>query len=88
MSAVTTVATSRDLGVGAAARRLLAAHATRTPCDPVRDLIAGLDEADAVQECLIRSWTAAGRRPVGSPGPSVLGLRGRGAGRPRLPEVT
>ncbi len=65
MSAVTTMATALDIGVGAAARRLLAAHATRTPCDPVRELIDGLDEAYAVQECLTRSWLAAGRRPVG-----------------------
>ncbi|MEU7638929.1 fumarylacetoacetate hydrolase family protein [Streptomyces sp. NPDC039016] len=44
---------------------MLAAHATRTPCDPVRDLIDGVDEAYAVQEILARSWLAAGRRPVG-----------------------
>ncbi|MFE4016926.1 2-keto-4-pentenoate hydratase [Streptomyces sp. NPDC059101] len=57
--------TTREVGVSAAARQLLAAHATRTPCDPVRDLIDGVDEAYAVQEILARSWLAAGRRPVG-----------------------
>ncbi|MGG2461234.1 2-keto-4-pentenoate hydratase [Streptomyces sp. RGM 3693] len=67
MSAVTATPTTatREVGVSAAARQLLAAHATRTPCDPVRDLIDGVDEAYAVQEILARSWLAAGRRPVG-----------------------
>ncbi len=54
-----------ETGVGAAARRLLAAHASRTPCAPVRELIDGPDEAYAVQEIVTRSWLAAGRRPVG-----------------------
>ncbi|MFF2808334.1 2-keto-4-pentenoate hydratase [Streptomyces sp. NPDC058000] len=62
---MTPTTTTREVGVSAAARQLLAAHATRTPCDPVRDLIDGVDEAYAVQEILARSWLAAGRRPVG-----------------------
>ncbi|MFE7311734.1 2-keto-4-pentenoate hydratase [Streptomyces sp. NPDC057555] len=62
---MSTVTTALDIGVGAAARLLLDAHATGTPCSPVRELIDGLDEAYAVQECLTRSWLAAGRRPVG-----------------------
>lgn len=35
-----------------------------------------------------RGPVAPVERPAGSSGPSVLGLRGRGTGRPRLPEVT
>ncbi|MFJ5677639.1 2-keto-4-pentenoate hydratase [Streptomyces sp. NPDC093097] len=62
---MSTVTTALDIGVGAAARLLLDAQATGTPCSPVRELIDGTDEAYAVQECLTRSWLAAGRRPVG-----------------------
>lgn len=35
-----------------------------------------------------RGPVVPGERSAGSPGPSVLGLRGRGTGRSRLPEVT
>jgi 2-keto-4-pentenoate hydratase len=52
-------------GVQAAADRILAAHASGTPCEPVRDLIDGPDAAYAVQRRLIQRWLAAGRRPTG-----------------------
>ncbi|MFT9386547.1 2-keto-4-pentenoate hydratase [Acetobacter sp.] len=51
----------------AAATRLLAAAATRTPCPPVRDLLGpdAIDDAYAVQQQLVREYLAAGRRQVG-----------------------
>ncbi|MCP2340900.1 2-keto-4-pentenoate hydratase [Actinomadura rupiterrae] len=48
-----------------AADRILAAHASGTPCAPVRDLISTPDEAYAVQERLTAGWLADGRRLTG-----------------------
>ncbi|XVQ08011.1 2-keto-4-pentenoate hydratase [Spirillospora sp. CA-255316] len=52
------------MAIETAARRILEAYATGTPCAPVRDLI-GPDEAYDVQRHLARHWVAEGRRPVG-----------------------
>ncbi|MBO1326581.1 fumarylacetoacetate hydrolase family protein [Acetobacter sp. TBRC 12305] len=51
----------------AAATRLLAAAATKTPCAPIRDLLGpdAIDDAYAVQQQLVREYLAAGRRQVG-----------------------
>ncbi|WP_131741312.1 2-keto-4-pentenoate hydratase [Actinomadura roseirufa] len=51
--------------VGAAAERLLGAHASGVPCAPVRDLITSADAAYAVQDRLTRHWLGQGRRAVG-----------------------
>lgn len=50
-----------------AAERLWQAHATASPCDPVRDLIgaADVDAAYAVQQRNTERWLAQGRRLVG-----------------------
>lgn len=58
-------ATSR--AVEAAARRLLEAHATGTPCAPVRDLLGDTDQAAAyaVQERLTAHRLSEGRRLTG-----------------------
>ncbi|WP_051468312.1 2-keto-4-pentenoate hydratase [Actinomadura oligospora] len=48
-----------------AADRILAAYASGTPCEPVRDLVATPDEAYAVQERLTTRWLGEGRRLVG-----------------------
>ncbi|RFU40708.1 2-keto-4-pentenoate hydratase [Actinomadura logoneensis] len=48
-----------------AADRILAAYASGTPCDPVRDLVATPDDAYAVQERLTTAWLVGGRRLVG-----------------------
>ena len=64
----TTIPTSPDAErVTAAARRLAEAYLTRTPCDPVRDLIGStdLDLAYAVQQQLLELVTAHGTRVVG-----------------------
>ncbi|GLW67050.1 2-keto-4-pentenoate hydratase [Actinomadura rubrobrunea] len=52
-------------GVQAAADRILGAHASGTPCAPVRDLIDGADAAYAVQRRVAEVWLAGGRRLVG-----------------------
>ncbi|WP_425826810.1 2-keto-4-pentenoate hydratase [Streptomyces fractus] len=51
--------------VAAAAERLLRAHDTGIPCEPVRDLIDGVDAAYEVQERLTGHWLEQGRRLVG-----------------------
>ena len=51
--------------VEAAAARLAAAYDTGVPCDPVRDLIASVADAYAVQDLLTERALAAGRRLVG-----------------------
>ncbi|WP_408907304.1 2-keto-4-pentenoate hydratase [Streptomyces cavernicola] len=51
--------------VDAAVARLLEAHATRTPCAPVRDLVDDIDTAYAVQDRLTEHWLAEGRRLSG-----------------------
>ncbi|MGW6455904.1 2-keto-4-pentenoate hydratase [Streptomyces sp. NPDC055078] len=51
--------------VEAAAARLLDAHATGTPCAPVRDLIGDIGAAYAVQNHLTEHWLAEGRRLTG-----------------------
>lgn len=53
--------------IRAAADRLLAAHRTRTPCAPVRDLLAdpSLETGYAVQSLLTAARRADGRRIVG-----------------------
>ncbi|MDI3388094.1 fumarylacetoacetate hydrolase family protein [Streptomyces sp. B-S-A8] len=56
---------STNTSVDAAAARLLAAHASGTPCAPVRDLIDDLDTAYAVQDRLTEHWLAQGRRLTG-----------------------
>jgi 2-keto-4-pentenoate hydratase len=50
-----------------AAERLLAAHASRVPCAPIRDLVDQLDDAGAysVQERMTVHWQRKGRRLVG-----------------------
>ncbi|MEV4895762.1 fumarylacetoacetate hydrolase family protein [Nonomuraea sp. NPDC055795] len=48
-----------------AAERLLGAHASGVPCEPVRDLVGGVEEAYAVQEWLIGRWLDEGRRVTG-----------------------
>ncbi|MBB2913267.1 2-keto-4-pentenoate hydratase [Streptosporangium becharense] len=49
----------------AAASRLLEAYASGRPCEPVRDLIDGVDSAYAVQHLLTERWLADGRRLTG-----------------------
>ncbi|MEV1002482.1 fumarylacetoacetate hydrolase family protein [Nonomuraea sp. NPDC050202] len=49
----------------AAAARLLAAHASGRPCEPVRDLVDGLEAAYAVQSLLTERWLGEGRRLTG-----------------------
>ncbi|MBW8486493.1 2-keto-4-pentenoate hydratase [Actinomadura parmotrematis] len=48
-----------------AAARLLRAHETGVPCDPVRDLVGSADAAYAVQERITETWLDAGRRLAG-----------------------
>ncbi|RKS67791.1 2-keto-4-pentenoate hydratase [Actinomadura pelletieri DSM 43383] len=48
-----------------AAERLRGAYAEGVPCAPVRDLIATVDDAYAVQDALTETWLAAGRRLAG-----------------------
>ncbi|MFD0337133.1 2-keto-4-pentenoate hydratase [Streptomyces sp. NPDC127117] len=55
----------RDTSIGAAADRLLRAHADNTPCAPVRDLITSAEAAYAVQNRLTERWLADGRRLTG-----------------------
>ncbi|GAA1271234.1 2-keto-4-pentenoate hydratase [Sphaerisporangium rubeum] len=49
----------------AAAARLLEAYASGRPCEPVRDLIDGVDDAYAVQNLVTERWLAQRRRPAG-----------------------
>ncbi|MDQ8701161.1 fumarylacetoacetate hydrolase family protein [Streptomyces sp. LHD-70] len=49
----------------AAAARLLEAHASGTPCAPVRDLIDDIDTAYTVQDRLTEHWLTQGRRLTG-----------------------
>ncbi|WP_067170519.1 2-keto-4-pentenoate hydratase [Microtetraspora niveoalba] len=49
----------------AAAARLLEAYASGRPCEPVRDLIDGVDDAYAVQNLLTERWLSQGRRLTG-----------------------
>jgi 2-keto-4-pentenoate hydratase len=49
----------------AAAARLLAAYASGRPCEPVRDLVDGLEAAYAVQSLLTERWLGEGRRLTG-----------------------
>ncbi|WP_433411535.1 2-keto-4-pentenoate hydratase [Microtetraspora malaysiensis] len=49
----------------AAAARLLEAYASGRPCEPVRDLIDGVDDAYAVQNLVTERWLAQGRRLTG-----------------------
>ncbi|MFF0776085.1 2-keto-4-pentenoate hydratase [Nonomuraea wenchangensis] len=49
----------------AAAARLLAAYASGQPCEPVRDLVDGLEAAYAVQSLLTERWLGEGRRLTG-----------------------
>ncbi|MFI0486941.1 2-keto-4-pentenoate hydratase [Actinomadura sp. 9N215] len=51
--------------IDAAAERLRGAHASGTPCAPVRDLITTADDAYAVQDRLTGRWLAEGRRLAG-----------------------
>ncbi|WP_374991071.1 2-keto-4-pentenoate hydratase [Streptomyces sp. LHD-70] len=51
--------------VDAAAARLLEAHASGTPCAPVRDLIDDIDTAYTVQDRLTEHWLTQGRRLTG-----------------------
>ncbi|WP_231333177.1 2-keto-4-pentenoate hydratase [Actinomadura graeca] len=51
--------------IDAAAGRLLGAHASGVPCEPVRDLITTADEAYAVQDRLTARWLRDGRRLTG-----------------------
>ncbi|GGV33132.1 2-keto-4-pentenoate hydratase [Actinomadura cremea] len=51
--------------IDAAAERLAEAHASGTPCAPVRDLIATPEDAYAVQERLTERRLAGGHRLVG-----------------------
>jgi 2-keto-4-pentenoate hydratase len=62
-----TSASTIDAGVRAAAERLLQAQRTRTPCPPVRDLLADTSVATAyaVQELRTRARVADGGRVVG-----------------------
>ncbi|MFD9946097.1 2-keto-4-pentenoate hydratase [Nonomuraea sp. NPDC059023] len=48
-----------------AAERLLGAHASGRPCEPVRDLVGGVEEAYAVQDWLTGRWLGEGRRLTG-----------------------
>ncbi|MFI9551597.1 2-keto-4-pentenoate hydratase [Nonomuraea endophytica] len=48
-----------------AAERLLGAHASGQPCEPVRDLVGGVEEAYAVQDWLTDRWLGEGRRLSG-----------------------
>lgn len=57
--------TDTPAAVEAAANRLLEAHASGTPCAPVRDLIGDIDAAYAVQDRLTEHWLAQGRRLTG-----------------------
>ncbi|WP_240197275.1 2-keto-4-pentenoate hydratase [Nonomuraea lactucae] len=49
----------------AAAARLLEAYVSGRPCEPVRDLIDGVESAYAVQSLLTERWLAEGRRLTG-----------------------
>ncbi|WP_066940855.1 2-keto-4-pentenoate hydratase [Microtetraspora fusca] len=49
----------------AAAARLLEAYASGRPCEPVRDLIDGVDDAYAVQNLVTERWLSQGRRLAG-----------------------
>ncbi len=49
----------------AAAARLLEAYASGRPCEPVRDLVDGVEAAYAVQSLLTERWLAGGRRLAG-----------------------
>ncbi|MEU5866501.1 MULTISPECIES: 2-keto-4-pentenoate hydratase [unclassified Nonomuraea] len=49
----------------AAAARLLEAYASGSPCEPVRDLVDGLEAAYAVQSLLTERWVGEGRRITG-----------------------
>lgn len=48
-----------------AATRLLEAYSSGRPCEPVRDLIDGVEAAYAVQSLLTRHWLGEGRRLTG-----------------------
>ncbi|MFC5821962.1 2-keto-4-pentenoate hydratase [Nonomuraea harbinensis] len=49
----------------AAASRLLEAYASGRPCEPVRDLIDGVDDAYSVQNLITERWLSQGRRLTG-----------------------
>ncbi|NUP79993.1 MAG: 2-keto-4-pentenoate hydratase [Nonomuraea sp.] len=49
----------------AAAERLLEAYASGRPCEPVRDLVDGVEAAYAVQSLMTERWLAEGRRLTG-----------------------
>lgn len=57
--------TADAAAIGAAAERLLGAHASGVPCEPVRDLIATADDAYAVQDRMTERWLGEGRRLSG-----------------------
>lgn len=60
-----TTSDTEQANIDAAAERLLGAHASGTPCAPVRDLITAVDDAYAVQERLTERWLGEGRRLAG-----------------------
>ncbi|WP_433324067.1 2-keto-4-pentenoate hydratase [Spirillospora sp. CA-294931] len=51
--------------VHAAAERILGAYASGVPCEPVRDLIEGPEQAYAVQDRVTDHWERQGRRLTG-----------------------
>ncbi|MGV9327135.1 2-keto-4-pentenoate hydratase [Streptosporangium sandarakinum] len=65
MTVSSSVTEEQETARRAAAARLLEAHASGRPCEPVRDLVGDVESAYAVQSLLTERWLAEGRRPVG-----------------------